>query len=107
MLDRIAAIVLAVVLVATTLHGDCSGSSLQRRDVDRFPLRASRIEALDAAFAQIDTNGAALSAPNHQRRLSLNPTPAEEIRYLKPLAGTQRQLDGVYELGSGVWELKK
>ena len=99
--DSLARVTLVLVLTCTVLasesRADCPGSSLDRKELEPL-IAATGLTSLDRAFKAIPDPNPAVLAVYHQKRLSLNPTRSEEIRYLESLPQTQADVDRIYEL---------
>lgn len=90
-------LVLTVMMLAAESRADCPGSSLDRNELEAL-IAANDLTALDRAFKAVSNPNSAVLAVYHQKRLSLNPSRSEEIRYLKTLPQTQAEVDRIYEL---------
>jgi hypothetical protein len=90
-------LLLACLCAGLPVRGDCPGSSVDPAPVAAL-VSAPDLKALDAVYQTIDHKHPALAAIYYRRRLALNPTRSEEIRYLKSLPRTQEELDRVYDL---------
>lgn len=89
--------VLIVYVLPAAARGDCPGSSIDAGEVRAF-IEATSLAGLDAAWQRSNHADAALSALYHRRRLDMNPTRDEELRWLQTLPATQADLDRVYQL---------
>ena len=84
-------------ICAPPLQADCPGSSVPPEAVLALG-DATTVQSLDAAFNRVGAENPALLALYRWRRLSLNPTPREELRYLSALPRSASQLLRIYEL---------
>ena len=85
------------VLLALSAYGDCVGSSVDAAAA-RALLDARSIDRLDRAYQKSGTRDAALRALYRRRRLTLNPSTAEEMRFVRGLPASEAELNCVYAL---------
>ena len=91
------AAIIATLLFAPSASADCPGSSVPPEAIVALA-NASTVAALDRAVDRFGAAHPAIRALYRRRRLALNPTKAEELRYLTSLPRTESDLSRVYEL---------
>ncbi len=84
-------------LLAVSAYADCVGSSVDA-PVARALLDAPSIDRLDRAYENADSRDAALRALYRHLRLTLNPSAAEEMRFVRGLPTSEAELNRVYAL---------
>lgn len=90
-------LLLSAALLATTGFADCPDTTIDAQAV-RSLLTATDAATLDSRFSQLRTDDPALVATYRRRRLHLDPTQEEELRYLQSLPTTREELSRVYTL---------
>jgi hypothetical protein len=92
-----ALVLLSAALPATDGLADCPDTTVDAKAV-RSLLTTADAASLDSRFAQLRTDDPAIIATYRRRRLQLDPTKQEEVRYLQSLPATREELSRVYTL---------